>query len=86
MAVQVNVRLDDHTVERLDGWTVIRGAGRPELIREAIKEWLSRREDERVGEGYRRAYSDVPETDDEMEQAEANARHAIAEEPWAKWW
>jgi metal-responsive CopG/Arc/MetJ family transcriptional regulator len=84
--VQVNVRLDDGIVEQLDGWTVIRGVGRPELIREAVSEWLRRREDERVGEAYRRAYEEMPETDDELEQAAANARHAIAEEPWAKWW
>ena len=86
MSVQVNVRLDERTIEQLDGWTVIRGKGRPDLIREAVREWLDRREDERVGDEYRRAYGDVPETDDEMEQAEANARLAIAEEPWSKWW
>jgi metal-responsive CopG/Arc/MetJ family transcriptional regulator len=86
MSTQVNIRLDDVVIEQLDGWTVIRGISRPELIREAIEEWLRRKEDERIGEQYRRAYEEFPETEEEMARAEENARRAVQEEPWEKWW
>jgi hypothetical protein len=84
--VQVNIRIDDEVVEALDSWTVIRCASRPDLIREAITEWLARREDECIAEQYRRTYEEFPETDDEMARAEANAWRAVEEEPWERWW
>ncbi len=86
MSTQVNVRLDAVTVEQIDGWTVIRGISRPELIREAIEQWLRRQDEERIAEEYRRAYEEFPETEEELQQAEENARRLAEEEPWEKWW
>ncbi|CAN5730015.1 hypothetical protein BH20ACT4_BH20ACT4_10720 [soil metagenome] len=86
MSTQVNIRLDAGIIEQIDGWTVIRGLSRPELIREAINEWLRRQQQERIAQDYRRAYAEHPETDEEMQRADANARRAVQEEPWEKWW
>ncbi len=84
--MQVNIRIDDDVVASLDGWTVIRAQSRPDLIREAITEWLQRREDERIAQEYRRTYEEFPETEEEMARAEANARQAVEEENWPRWW
>ncbi len=86
MSIQVNIRLDDALVEAIDGWTVIRGISRPQLIREAIEEYLRRHEDERVAQQYRQAYSEHPESGEEMRRAAQNARRAISEEPWDRPW
>lgn len=86
MSTQVNIRLDAGIIEQIDGWTVIRGLSRPELIREAINEWLRRQQEERIAHDYRSAYAEHPETDEEMQRADANARRAVQEEPWEKWW
>ncbi len=94
MSVQVNVRLDDATVARIDGLTVIRGSTRPELIREAVEEWLRRRDAERIDEQYRRAYADDPrhgrrDGARRGERPQRRGRRAVAEVVVARgdvWW
>jgi len=78
--------LDEATVERLDGWAVMRGVSRPELVKAVLAEWLRRQEREHVAAEYRRAYEEHPETDEELASARESARQLVEEEPWTRWW
>lgn len=84
--MQVNIRLEDVVVEELDGWAMIRGISRPELIREVLTTWLKRQRSEEIAEQYRRAYEEFPETEEELARAYENTVRMIKEEPWEKWW
>jgi len=86
MSMQVNIRLDETFVEEIDGWAVLRGLSRPELIRKALAEWMGLQESERIAEQYAQAYAAHPETEDELGVADENARLLVAEEPWQQWW
>ena len=86
MSNQVNIRLDDETIKKLDGWAVIRSSSRPEIIREALAAWFKHLDYERIAEEYRTAYEEFPETEEEMRDAYANAYRAIEEEPWKRPW
>lgn len=55
-------------------------------IRKAISEWLQRCEEDRIAQEYRRTYEELPETAEELARAEANARRAVEEESWERWW
>ena len=78
--------MDDETIEKLDGWAVVRCSSRPQIIRQALNELFKRLEDERIAEQYRAAYAEFPETEEEMQQAYDNAHRAIDEEPWERPW
>jgi Arc/MetJ-type ribon-helix-helix transcriptional regulator len=86
MSTQVNIRLDDTMVESLDREAAERGVSRPEVVREVLNEWRRKKVSEAIAEAYRRAYTEHPETDEEMAWAEWSASEAIAAEPWDKWW
>jgi Ribbon-helix-helix protein, copG family len=86
MSVQVNIRLDDAIVEQIDGWAVIRGVSRPELVRAVLTEWIRLQERERIEDEYRRAYAAHPETEADLHRAADAARRLVDEEPWERWW
>lgn len=86
MSTQVNIRVDDALLKELDEAACERGVSRPEVVRDVLNEWRKRKESQRIAEEYRRAYTEFPQTDEEIARAEASARRAIAEEPWEKWW
>jgi metal-responsive CopG/Arc/MetJ family transcriptional regulator len=86
VSVQVNVRLDEAIVEQIDGWAVVRGVSRPELVRAVLTEWIRRQERERIEDEYRQAYAAHPETDDDLRRAADAARRLVDEEPWESWW
>lgn len=86
VSVQVNVRLEEATVSKIDGWAVVRGVSRPELVRQVLTEWLRRQERERIEAEYRDAYGAQPESTDDLERASESARRLVAEEPWDPWW
>ena len=86
MSMQVNIRLEDVIVEELDGWAVIRGISRPELIRDVLTLWLKRQRSEEIAEEYRKAYEKYPETEEQLARADSNLRRLVEEEPWEPWW
>lgn len=87
MSTQVNIRLDDALLKELDETASQRGVSRPEVVRDVLREWRKRKESERIAEEYRRAYTEFPETEEEMRWADWSARDAIAAEPCEEpWW
>jgi metal-responsive CopG/Arc/MetJ family transcriptional regulator len=86
VSVQVNIRLDETMIEQIDGWAVIRGVTRPELVRNVLTEWLQLQERRRVEDEYRAAYTAHPESDDDLRRAAEAARRLVEEEPWEPWW
>jgi metal-responsive CopG/Arc/MetJ family transcriptional regulator len=79
---QTLVQLTDELLRRLDERAAREGRSRSALIRDAIEKYLydetKARIDREIIEGYER----IPETEEEMEIAEASAREAVEEEPW----
>jgi Arc/MetJ-type ribon-helix-helix transcriptional regulator len=73
---QVTARIPDETAEALDALVRAgRFADRSSAIREALTELVT-------AETYARAYGETPQTDEELEGAEAELRDAVTEEPW----
>jgi metal-responsive CopG/Arc/MetJ family transcriptional regulator len=79
---QTLVQLNEALLRQLDERAAREGRSRSALIREAIEAYLhdeaKARIDREIIEGYER----IPETEEEMRWAEANAREGIEEEPW----
>lgn len=79
---QTLVQLNDDLLRRLDERAAREGRSRSALIRDAIEAYLydaaKAKIDQEIIEGYER----IPETDEEIEIAEREAREAIREEPW----
>ncbi len=79
---QTLVQLSEELLRRLDERAAREGRSRSALIREAIEAHLfderSAELDRLMVEGYER----MPNTEEEMREAEASAREAILEEPW----
>ncbi len=79
---QTLVQLSEELLRRLDERAAREGRSRSALIRDAIKKYLYDEEraeiDRRIVEGYER----VPQTDEEFDWTDAEARDAIREEPW----
>lgn len=84
--MQMNLRLDAAVVEQLDGWAVVRGISRPELVRGVLTDWLRDQDRQRIEAEYRTAYAEHPETDHDVARATEDARRLVEEEPWAPWW
>jgi len=79
---QTLVQLTDELLRRLDERAARDGRSRSALIRDAIEGYLhdetKAKIDREIIEGYER----IPTTDEEMREAEREAREAIREEPW----
>jgi metal-responsive CopG/Arc/MetJ family transcriptional regulator len=86
MSVQVNIRLDDELAEQVDKLAAEEGMTRAAIVRTALLQELVRRRERQIAEQYRKAYTEFPQTDEELRRAEMSARRAIAEEPWETWW
>ncbi len=82
---QTLVQLTDALLRRLDERAAREGRSRSALIRDAIEAYLhdeaKARIDREIIEGYER----IPETEEELRQAEANARRMVEEEPDWPW-
>lgn len=79
---QTLVQLSDELLRRLDERAAREGRSRSALIRDAIEAYLYDEEDARIDREIREGYERIPETEDEMREAEENARRMIEEEPW----
>lgn len=58
------------------------GESRSELFRRAIKMLLNHRREQHMRDRYVQAYSQMPETGEEVEAARHAAAAILAEEPW----
>jgi metal-responsive CopG/Arc/MetJ family transcriptional regulator len=54
----VQVMLDESLLERLAQSEEVRERGRSQVIRQAVSEYLARRQDEEIARRYREAYGD----------------------------
>ncbi len=79
---QTLVQLNEALLRRLDERAAREGRSRSALIREAIEKHMyderSAEIDRQIVEGYKR----MPETEEEMDWAEGNARELVEDEPW----
>ena len=79
---QTLVQLTDELLRRLDERAEREGRSRSALIRDAIEAYLADEEraaiSRRIVEGYER----TPQSEDEMDWADAEAVEAVREEPW----
>jgi metal-responsive CopG/Arc/MetJ family transcriptional regulator len=80
---QVVTRLDDRLVADLDG-LVAEGfvASRSEGVRMALEKLVDEHRRRRIGTEIVAGYERLPETDEELTQAEQATRAIIDEEPW----
>ncbi len=87
MTIQIAVKLPDELVSDIDSLV---GSGRYEtrsqVLRESVETFLRLNRRRAIDDLYVRAYTDTPETDEELAEAERLGIASINEEPWAKWW
>lgn len=79
---QTLVQLSDELLRRLDERAAREGRSRSALIREAIEAYLYDEENVRIDREIREGYERIPETEEEMREAERATREMIEEEPW----
>lgn len=79
---QTLVQLSDELLRRLDERAAREGRSRSALIREAIEAYLYDEENARIDREIREGYERIPQTDEEMQWAEASAREGVEEEAW----
>jgi Arc/MetJ-type ribon-helix-helix transcriptional regulator len=87
MTIQIAVKLPDALANDLDR-LVARGdfENRSQAVREGLETVLAARERERLGERYRAALAQHPETAGELADARRLAVESIEDEPWERWW
>lgn len=80
---QFVVRMDDALAAAVDA-LVADGTfeSRSHTVRSAVEQLVDRHRRRRIGEAIVAGYQRVPETEEELAEAEANTRQLIAEEPW----
>lgn len=86
MSTQINLRFDDGTVAALDDLAAEEGRSRADVVRDAVERRLAEVEGNRAEAAYRAAYTERPETPDELDRARRNGLRLIEEEPWERWW
>ncbi len=79
---QTLVQLTEELLRRLDERAAREGRSRSALIRDAIEAYMVDEERDEITRQIIEGYERIPETDEEMAWAEANAREMIREEPW----
>ncbi len=79
---QTIVQLNDELLRRLDERAAREGRSRSALIRDAIEAHLHDEKKARIDREIVEGYERVPETQEELEVAEASAREGVEEEPW----
>jgi metal-responsive CopG/Arc/MetJ family transcriptional regulator len=79
---QTLVQLNDELLRRLDERAAREGRSRSALIRDAVEAHLHDEEKARIDREIIEGYERFPETEEEMEIADASAREGVEEEPW----
>jgi metal-responsive CopG/Arc/MetJ family transcriptional regulator len=76
------VQLNDDLVTRLDERAAAGGVSRSHLIRQAVEAFLDADVHAEAVRRFRAAYRTLPETDQELRDAEAAARAMVQGDPW----
>lgn len=79
---QTLVQLSDELLRRLDERAAREGRSRSALIRDAIEVSLANETRDEISRRIVEGYERMPQTDDEFDWDDAEAREAIREEPW----
>jgi metal-responsive CopG/Arc/MetJ family transcriptional regulator len=79
---QTLVQLSEELLRRLDERAAREGRSRSALIRDAIEAYLYDEENARIDREIREGYERFPQTEQDLREAEREAREAIREEPW----
>lgn len=79
---QVLVQLNDLLLTVLDQRAAREGKSRSAVIREAVEAYLRAEFDDEVGRAIAEGYRRVPETEQELRDAERQGRRMVREEPW----
>jgi len=76
------VQLTDALVRRLDQVASREGVSRSQIVRDAVDAYLADHETQARVDRFVTGYTRQPETEAELETAQANARALVQEEPW----
>lgn len=76
------VQLTEELLAELDARAARDGVSRSHLIRQAVTELLAADRHAQQVRAFEEAYRAHPDTDEEMQVAEANARAMVTAEPW----
>jgi metal-responsive CopG/Arc/MetJ family transcriptional regulator len=79
---QTLVQLSQELLDRLDERGARDGRSRSALIRDAIEAYLLDEERDRISREIVAGYERIPTTEEELKEAEREAREMIREEPW----
>ncbi|HSS32453.1 MAG TPA: ribbon-helix-helix protein, CopG family [Solirubrobacterales bacterium] len=79
---QTLVQLSQELLDRLDERAARDGRSRSALIRGAIEAYLLDEERDRISREIVAGYERIPTTEEELKEAEREAREMIREEPW----
>ena len=81
---QVAVRMNDELLGDLD-WLVVRCdfENRAEAIRAAVTELIKRERDRAIAERIVRAYTGMPQSDDEAIPSDLSVREGLDDEDWS---
>lgn len=82
MSTQLAIRVTKDQLKALDAFAAFRGyANRAEAIRAALADAIAQADSEAIDASYRRGYTEIPETPQELEEAHRLGIAAIREEP-----
>jgi metal-responsive CopG/Arc/MetJ family transcriptional regulator len=79
---QTLVQLNEELLRRLDERAAREGRSRSALIRDAIEAYLANEARDEISRQIIEGYERVPQTDEEFDWGDTEAREAIREEPW----
>jgi Arc/MetJ-type ribon-helix-helix transcriptional regulator len=87
MTTQIAVKLPDELVAAIDA-LVADGqyASRSEAFRVGVEALVADARRRRIDEAFARGFARIPDSPDEIAEANRLGLEAINEEPWEKWW
>jgi metal-responsive CopG/Arc/MetJ family transcriptional regulator len=82
-AVKVAISIPGELYQKVENARTRLGKSRSAILQEALVEWLRRRQTERLVRQYEGGYREKPESDEEVQAAEAAAVELLAAEEWS---
>jgi Arc/MetJ-type ribon-helix-helix transcriptional regulator len=87
MTTQVAAKLPEDLVRQVDEFVAAGAfANRSAAIRQALEALIAGLRRGAIDESFRRGYTRLPESDEELARAHRLAEQAIQDEPWEPWW
>jgi metal-responsive CopG/Arc/MetJ family transcriptional regulator len=79
---RISAQLSQQLFDRLDERAAREGRPRSALIRDAVEAYLHDEERERIGREIVEGYERIPQTEEELAEADRDTREMLREEPW----